>query len=68
MRKMNAREQQLADTLACPQCGNTEFTETHTNAALGFRCDCGLAFNFMPLLRNVQITHDPGLTNESAVH
>ena len=56
---MSPREQKLADTLACPNCGSTEFAETHVNAALGFRCDCGLEFNVMPVLRQVYITRDP---------
>lgn len=56
---MTAKEQQIADTLACPNCGNKKFTETSINAALGFRCDCGLEFNFMPILKQVEIIRDP---------
>ena len=56
---MTEKEQELADTLKCPNCGNKQFIETSVNAALGFRCDCGLEFNFMPELRIVDITKDP---------
>ena len=46
-------------SLKCPNCGSDQFAETSDNAALGFRCDCGLEFNLMPQLRRVQITRDP---------
>lgn len=53
------KEKYLAEHLKCPNCGSDQFAETHTNAALGFRCDCGLEFNLMPQLRIFDITRDP---------
>lgn len=38
-RGMTAKEARLMETLACPNCGNMEFIETHVNAGIGFRCD-----------------------------
>lgn len=57
---MTAKEKQLSETLRCPNCDRSHFQETSDNCALGFRCECGLEFNFFPFGRKVQITRDPG--------
>lgn len=53
------KEAHIAKHLSCPNCGSKKFEEVCSNAALTFRCDCGLVFNFMPELRIVDIVRDP---------
>lgn len=53
------KEEFIATRLACPNCGAKRFDETCSNAAITLRCDCGLTFNFMPVLRHVEIVRDP---------
>jgi predicted RNA-binding Zn-ribbon protein involved in translation (DUF1610 family) len=59
--KLSRKEKEVyvSTNLSCPNCGATQFDETCCNAAITLRCDCGLTFNFMPLLRDVQIVRDP---------